>query len=176
MILGVLSDTHGNSKLQEKARKLAVERFGAAVLIHLGDNYSDAEELMLGDVPVWAVPGLWCAAYNNPSIPRSRLEAAGGLLIHFAHAEQDLESECVEKAHIILTGHTHRYRLDWLDGKIWMNPGHLKKEKDKSAIPTFGLISIASDTVECGILNLAGETILAHVINRKFLSGGSTGA
>ena len=123
MILGVLSDTHGNRKFLEQARKLAVNHFGASVLIHLGDNYSDAEVLMLKGTPVWAVPGLWCAAYHSPSIPRARLEGAGTLLIHFAHAEQDLEPESVERAQIILTGHTHRYRLDFLDGKIWMNRG-----------------------------------------------------
>ena len=93
MILGVFSDTHGNRKFLERARKLAVDHFGASALIHLGDNYSDAEELMLEFSPVWAVPGLWCAAYHNPSIPRTRIEGAGNLLVHFAHAEQDLEPE-----------------------------------------------------------------------------------
>ncbi|HOV61758.1 MAG TPA: metallophosphoesterase family protein [Candidatus Hydrogenedentes bacterium] len=169
MILGVFSDTHGNRKFLERARKLAVDHFGASALIHLGDNYSDAEELMLEFSPVWAVPGLWCAAYHNPSIPRTRLEGAGNLLIHFAHAEQNLEPESVERAQIILTGHTHHYRLDWLDGKIWMNPGHLKKDRDKTHPPTFGLIAIATDTVACNILNLEGETILAQVINQRFL-------
>lgn len=169
MILGVLSDTHGNRKFLEQARKLAVNHFGASVLIHLGDNYSDAEVLMLEGTPVWAVPGLWCAAYHSPSIPRARLEGAATLLIHFAHAEQDLEPESVERAQIILTGHTHCYRLDFLDGKIWMNPGYLKKERDKSRPPTFGLIAVATDTVECSILGLDGQTLLAQVINQRFL-------
>ncbi len=169
MILAVFSDSHGNKKFLEKARALAVDRFGANVLVHLGDNYPDAERLMAAFFPVWAVPGLWCAAYNNPSIPRARLEAAGNLLIHFAHAEQDLEPESVDRAQVILTGHTHRYRLDWLDGKLWMNPGHLKKDRDKQRPPTFGLLTIASDTLEAGILTLEGETVLAQVINMRYL-------
>jgi len=69
VIIGVISDTHGNRTLMHAVadRIRATER--ADFIIHLGDNYSDAEELADAGHAVRMVPGLQCDAYHDHLVP-----------------------------------------------------------------------------------------------------------
>ena len=85
MILGVLSDTHGNRLLMYRAVDLLIRQLGAEHLIHLGDNWEDYEELDRLGYPVTGVPGLWCHTYHDRSIPKIRVDVFGGLRVAYAH-------------------------------------------------------------------------------------------
>ena len=100
MILGVMSDTHGNLALMFRAADLLRDRFGASVLAHLGDDWEDAEVLAAAAPEVWAVPGLWCDAFRDWRIPNARRETADGLVVALAHDEGTLARESAG-AHIL---------------------------------------------------------------------------
>jgi putative phosphoesterase len=43
---------------------------------------------------------------------------------------------------IIITGHTHHYSEEWIDGRLWLNPG-------KCGVPRFGTeVTMAVITVD----------------------------
>ena len=90
MVLGVMSDTHGNRKLMHQVADLMTDQLKVQLILHLGDDYPDAQELALSGRPVRMVPGLWCDAYHNARIPKRIVEDFDGLKVAMAHADKDL--------------------------------------------------------------------------------------
>jgi len=156
MILGVMSDTHGNRKLMHQVANLMTDRLRVDVILHLGDDYPDAQELAMTGAQVRMVPGLWCDAYQNGRIPKRLVENFDGVNVAMAHADKDLRFT-ERAAAIILTGHTHTGVIHRIGPCIYMNPGHLKAEHDRNEDASFGTITIESDTVHCAIHELNGE-------------------
>lgn len=152
--LGVMSDTHGNRRLMHRAAE-AMQASGAQVIVHLGDNFEDAQELEMTGYTVWSVPGLWCEAYRSGRIPRVRTESCEGAKIVFAHASQDLRG-AVRGAQIVLIGHTHRAGIEEDRGCVYMNPGHLKARVDRGEEASYGIIRIEADRTTFEIHNLDG--------------------
>ena len=74
MLLGVMSDTHGNSRLMHAVAEKLVEDHQVESIVHLGDTYSDAEELQMAGWPVRMVPGLWCPEYHSSRVRRYLFE------------------------------------------------------------------------------------------------------
>lgn len=157
MILGVLSDTHRNHALMQQAVDLMVERLGAVHLIHLGDDREDKEYLDQLGYSVSGVPGLWCSAYMDNSIPRVRLDDFDGVSVAYVHDIQTLEMIPSSTA-LLLSGHTHRPCIGLWRGIPHMNPGHLKREKDRGQEATFGLIRLEVEKMSLGIYGLDGKT------------------
>lgn len=158
MMLVVLSDTHGNVFLMEKALRMSQTLFADMQVIHLGDNWEDKEYLEKIGYAVSAVPGLWCPEYHHPHIPRARVEDIAGIKIAFAHTEADLPSP-LEKVELLLCGHTHRYRIDLRNGIPFMNPGHLKREKDRGQPASFGIVQRDETSLHLSILDLSGVVL-----------------
>ncbi len=166
MILGVISDTHGNHVLMHKAVDLLQRRFQAAHILHLGDDYEDKEVLEAEGVPVTGVPGLWCREYHDGRIPNVlRLDFAG-LRVVCAHAAHDLPPFTSDIG-LVLFGHTHRFLISTHDGVPCMNPGHLKSEHDRMRQPTFGVVSITDTTIRLSIHDLRGHTLTEESFPRK---------
>ncbi|NLV41948.1 MAG: metallophosphoesterase family protein [Candidatus Hydrogenedentes bacterium] len=170
MILGVLSDTHGNLALMFRAADLLRDRFGASVLAHLGDDWDDALALAAAAPEVWAVPGLWCDAFHDWRIPNARRETADGLVVAMAHDEGTLAQESAG-AHLLLSGHTHTARIAPDGGALRVNPGHLKAPRDRGQAASFAVVDIRPDRVVCTICGLDGATLLRGGLPRKALTG-----
>ncbi len=63
MLVGVVSDTHGN----REGMLLVAERLkslGVGILLHLGDDYQDMATLSQAGLEVLGVPGLYCPEYR----------------------------------------------------------------------------------------------------------------
>lgn len=146
MILGVMSDTHGNTPLMHRVADLMVRRLGAQVLFHLGDDYRDAEELLLAGNDVRRVPGLWCTEYQDSRIPKRILEQFGGVTVAAVHAEKDL-THIERAAGVILVGHTHEPSIAQLGVSLYVNPGHLKSPVNRGNPATFAVVDIGDGTV-----------------------------
>lgn len=156
MILGVISDTHGNARRMHRVADLLSQNFAAEVIIHLGDDYADAEQLEMAGHAVWAVPGLWCPEYHGFRVPKARVETVQGTRIAFAHAERDIASVRAGAA-LLLTGHTHSARIAFEDGVVCMNPGHLRRAKDRGELASFGLIILSEEELLCSIHEADGR-------------------
>lgn len=150
MKLGVISDTHKHIVNLSKAVKFLRER-GVDRIIHLGDDYTDADEI--GERDIIRVPGVFSDAYQDKGIKNRRIENFGGwrfLLTHTLTSHpNDLPEDPSPEAlitsgqvNVVLFGHTHTPEIYQEKGTIFLNPGHLKNEDKKGFPPTFGYIDL----------------------------------
>jgi putative phosphoesterase len=172
MLVGVVSDTHGNRRgmglLAERLKDLGVE-----LVLHLGDDYRDLVVLEQAGLKVLGVPGMYCREYADPSVSNRRVVELGGVKILLTHAPQvhrlDLPGDPdperpAPDVRIVLYGHTHIPALEEKEGALWANPGHLRDRVDKGYPPTFGLLRLSRREVAMEVLRLEdGEIILRGV-------------
>ncbi len=155
MILGVMSDTHGHRRLMHQVAERLRDIHHASLILHLGDNYEDAEELGMAGHDVRAVPGLWCRAYVDPRVPARRLETHSGLRVAYVHADKDLRAK-ERAADVVLTGHTHEAALERRGATVYMNPGHLSGRSNRGQAASYGLIAIDEQEIRFSILGHDG--------------------
>jgi uncharacterized protein len=169
MLLGILSDSHGNVESIQKV----VNRFLAAKVhqvLHLGDDYLDILFFEAANLKALAVPGLYCPEYRDQTIPNRRIENLEGVKILMTHSPEaskfdlpgDLDPEGVPMdVDIVLYGHTHVPSIQEKQGVLWVNPGHLKAYDQRGYPLTYALMHLTPPTVDVRIVSLAtGQTLL----------------
>lgn len=155
MKIGIVSDTHRNKAYLNDVVEWLVNRQKIATLYHLGDDYDDVVDLAEYYLELVQVPGIYDQRYLNGTLPAKIFESVLGLTILLVHSlEKDVFDEDVLRSDIILYGHTHKEELRLDDGRLYMNPGHLKGPKDKNKPPTFGMLTIADKEVTATIYDL----------------------
>lgn len=168
MLVGVVSDTHGNREgmllLAERLRSLGVQ-----TLLHLGDDYRDLDTLSQAGLRVIGVPGVYCPEYRDPNIPNRQVVDLGDLKFLLTHTEtrhphddpKDLDPElaCYE-VNAVLFGHTHVPGCEERQGVAWINPGHLRHRIDQGSPPTFVLLHINPSGLKVQIYLLADGLLL----------------
>jgi uncharacterized protein len=155
MMLGVMSDTHGNVALMHQIADRMVTDFGVDTILHLGDDYRDAEQLEMAGHDVRIVPGLWCDEYHSPRVSKWLEERFDGVRIAGCHADKDLRARD-RAADIVLTGHTHQATIERIGHTLYVNPGHLKRARDRGERPSFALIDIGDATITVKIVEVDG--------------------
>ncbi len=120
MLVGVISDTHGLLR-PEAAARLA----GVGHIIHAGDIGEPNIIILLSRIaPVTAVrgnvdTGAWARAY-----PESATVTLAGHAIHVLHDLKALDAEAAGRGlAVVVSGHTHRPRIESMDGMLYVNPG-----------------------------------------------------
>lgn len=155
MKIGVISDTHRNIDLMDSAVNWLINKHHIAAVYHLGDDYDDAAALQEYYIETVQVPGIYDPRYKNGELKAVEFQNIVGLTIMLVHAlDKDASDSDIQKSDIILHGHTHHEELRLDDGKLFMNPGHLKGPLDKNMPPTFGLLSILDREVQATIFNI----------------------
>ena len=127
MILAVVSDTH---KKKSQIRKVLNKIKNADVLIHLGDNSEDVEDMMMEfNKPIYSVRGNCDFSLRSPS---ERVEIIEGKKFFLTHGHRysvkdslmKLEYRALEiGADIVLYGHTHVANIEFNNGIWFINPG-----------------------------------------------------
>jgi putative phosphoesterase len=148
----VVSDTHGNHQTLTKV----LEETGAEMLIHLGDEISDALllETMVA-IPVIKVPG---NCDHRSTEPRDLLKSIADRKVFITHGDlykvktglNRLVDKAKElKASIALFGHTHMPLIQKEDGVLLINPGTLMSGSDSKsyAILTVTPFKIAAEII-----------------------------
>ena len=171
VVIGIMSDTHGNTGLMFRAADAMTDTWNASVIIHLGDDYADAQSLAYAGHDVRSVPGLWCDAYRDPSIPKQRVEAFDGVSVGFAHADKDLRYT-ERAASIVLVGHTHHAALEHIGRTLHMNPGHLAKSTSRGHTASYAVLDIQEDRVDARIVELSGRVRSELSVSRDRLADG----
>lgn len=145
-----MSDTHGNLDLMRAVARTMTGQLRVEVLFHLGDDYTDPEELEYTGYDLRRVPGLWCSAYQDGYTPKRLVEDFEGVAVACAHAEKDLRH--VERAAaVILVGHTHVANIAHLGRSLYVNPGHLKAPISRGERASFATIQISDSEVQVRI-------------------------
>lgn len=169
MIIGVMSDTHGNRALMHQVANAMEEGWGVELIFHLGDDYADAQELKLFGHAVYMVPGLQCPEYHGSKVNKRLVKTFHGVSIACTHAEKDLR-HTERAASIILTGHTHVAAIEHIGFSLYMNPGHLKSSWDRGEYPSFGTITLEDSQVTARIHELDGVIRFEHTLEREALA------
>ena len=159
MTIGVMSDTHRNIELMNRAADLMIHTFGAERICHLGDDYEDAEVLGDRGVRVTKVPGIYDKEYTDAEIPKRVTDDVEGTKVLAAHSTKTIPQVEIDVADIVLVGHTHLYEITSVGNVVVFNPGHLKNFSDKGREPTFGIIEITDDAICFAVHNLNGEIV-----------------
>ena len=150
----VVSDTHGNYL----APLTLLNGSGAKMLIHLGDEISDATVIEhLLDIPLLKVPG---NCDQRSTEPRELIETIGGKRFLITHGDiyrvkNGLESivrkAVAEKVAVALFGHTHTPYVQKQDGVLLVNPGTLMAGSD---LKSYAILTITVTAVSAEIIHL----------------------
>jgi putative phosphoesterase len=164
MKIGVVSDTHRNIELIDQAADWLIRKQKITMLYHLGDDYDDVSVLQERYLEIAQVPGMYDERYRNGTLPALLSERVCGLSITLVHClEKDLTRENANRSDIILYGHTHRAEIKLDNGRLYMNPGHLKGPLDKNMPPSFGFLSVNEESIAAAIFDMNGKVL--HTMN-----------
>ena len=117
--VAVISDTHGILR-----RSVVREVQDCSCILHAGDivRQSDLEELALYG-SIYAVRG------NNDFWQQGVRDLAGylrfqigGVSFYMVHDRWDVPGR-LDGVDAVICGHTHRYSEEWIEGRLWLNPG-----------------------------------------------------
>jgi predicted phosphodiesterase len=148
---------------------LMQDDLGVKLIFHLGDDYTDGQELSYGGYETRCVPGLWCPEYHEARIPNRIIEDVAGVKVSAAHASKDLRHTELSAA-IILTGHTHEAAMELIGFSLYLNPGHLKGRKSRGERPSFCTIDIGEETITAAIHEIDGAVRVTKTVRRERLA------
>ena len=117
--VAVISDSHGFLR-----REVVAEIQDCTHIIHAGDivKETDLDELRLYG-SVYAVRGnndLWQPGLRDlAGILRFKIAGVSFLM---THDRRDVPRD-LTGVQAVICGHTHRYSEEWIDGRLWLNPG-----------------------------------------------------
>ena len=117
--VAVLSDTHGLLR-----REVVAEIRGCTHILHAGDivKETDLDELRLYG-SIYAVRGnndIWQDGLRDLAhVLRFEIEGVSFLMTHDRY---DVPRN-LEGIQAVIYGHSHRYSEQWIDGRLWLNPG-----------------------------------------------------
>lgn len=154
MVLGILSDSHGDAGATARAIAL-LKRLGAERFVHCGDICGEG---VLAEFVGHDVTFVW-GNCDSPSASMRRYVQSLGLAWPEGRAELEIDGrriavfhghergfvDAIEGGHFhyILHGHTHIYADSRVNGCRVVNPGALYR----AAVKTVALLDVASDNV-----------------------------
>lgn len=117
--IAVLSDSHGLLR-----RSVAEKVKGCSFILHAGDIISqgDLDELAVYG-SLYAVRGncdMWQRGVSELS-KFLRFEI-GGVSFYMTHDPYDIPAD-LSGVQAVIYGHTHQYRMEWKEGRLYLNPG-----------------------------------------------------
>ena len=118
--VGVVSDTHGYLN-----PTIARAFQGADLIVHAGDvGNIDVLEKLRRIAPVHAVRGNMDRGGWARKLPLAQIVEAGEVLLYLLHdlSRLDLEPSAAG-LHAVISGHTHRSRVQERNGVLLLNPG-----------------------------------------------------
>jgi putative phosphoesterase len=148
--IGVISDTHGLLRPQAMA---ALQ--GSALIIHAGDvGRPEILEELRQIAPVIAVRGNVDKGAWAERLPQSEVVEHDGLLLYVLHILEELELDPPTAGfQAVITGHTHRPKMETKEGVLYFNPGSAGPRR--FILPTtVGRLSIAEGKVRGEIITL----------------------
>jgi len=118
--IGVISDTHGLLRPQAIA---ALK--GSILIIHAGDVGSpDILDALRQIAPVFAVRGNVDKGSWARRLPETEVVQVDGVSLYILHILDGLDLDPPTAGfHAVISGHTHRPKMETNDGVLYFNPG-----------------------------------------------------
>lgn len=178
-LVGVIADTHVPQRLKRLPPGIAQAFDGAQLILHAGDINSAGVLEELGRIaPVVAVIGNADPPWWD--LPRSCIVEVEGCRIGLTHGyggwRRYLKDkfrvrlggydpvrylryarEAFRDANVIVTGHTHRPHLTYLEGVLLLNPGSVAPDYYIAAGPTVGVLRIEAGIARARIVPLGAR-------------------
>ncbi|MGY3037036.1 putative phosphoesterase [Bradyrhizobium sp. USDA 4354] len=129
--IGVISDTHGLLR-PEAERCLA----GVSHIIHAGDIGAQAViDALCRIAPVTAIRGnVDCGGWAE-RFPETQTVRLGGRCFYVLHDLKELAISPAELGiDVVVSGHSHRVRIETAEGVLYLNPGSAGKRRFKLPI------------------------------------------
>lgn len=137
--IGLISDTHGLLRTEA----VAFLR-GCSHIIHGGDiGDPHILQTLSALAPVTAVRGNNDQGAWADALPETEFVRFGGALIHVLHdlAQLDIEPEAAG-VRIVVSGHSHKPRIDERGGVLYVNPGSAGPRRFKLPIAAAELVLV----------------------------------
>ena len=150
-LVGVVSDTHGLLR-PEAIRALD----GVELIVHAGDV--GAAEVLAGLrelAPVFAVRGNNDKGPWADALPATEVVEVGGALLYLVHdvAELDLDPAAAG-FHAVVSGHSHRPKVERKDGVLYLNPGSIGPRRFKLPV-SLALLRVSEHGLDAEIIELS---------------------
>lgn len=173
-LVGVIADTHVPQRLKRLPSGIARVFDGVQLILHAGDiNSARVLKELSRIAPLVAVAGNADPPWWD--LPRSRIVEVEGCRIGLTHGHggwrrylQDkarmrlwgydpmrylrYAREAFGDANVIVSGHTHRPHLAYLDGTLLFNPGSVAPDYYIAVGPTVGVLCIEDGTARARIV------------------------
>ena len=139
--IGVLSDTHGLLRPQVIARLQ-----GCDCVIHAGDiNRPELLEQLQAIAPLYVVRG------NNDKqwaslLPQTLRFSVGGVHFFLVHNKKEVPKD-LAGVNVVIFGHSHRYFEQWVDGRLWLNPGSCGRRRFDQEI-TMAILTLDGQSMQ----------------------------
>ncbi len=120
MRIGLISDTHGLLRPQALAFLQGCDH-----IVHGGDIGGPEILAQLAAIaPVTAVRGNNDREPWADAVPETDMVQLGGITLYALHdiAELDIDAAAAG-VRVVVTGHSHKPRIEWRDGVLFINPG-----------------------------------------------------
>lgn len=170
MIIGVMSDTHGFlTEMREAALKM-LKNYNAELIIHLGDDSTDADELRAFVPDIISIPGVFEDRYKDPKFLNRIIQEFEGVPFLMTHTptrdSHDINGDIdpTEAAKngdvkVVLYGHTHQPMIAEKNGAIYINPGHMKPDDKRGNKPSFAIIELQPPKIRIRIIETGGDVV-----------------
>lgn len=148
--IGVISDTHGLLRPQ------AVTALrGSSLIIHAGDvGPGDILRTLRKIAPVVAVRGNIDRDQCTSELPPTELVQLGARSLYVLHDLNDLDLDPPTAGFdVVITGHTHRPKIETKDGVLYFNPGSAGPRRFNLPI-SVGRLVISDKDVQAEIIEL----------------------
>ena len=143
MLIGVISDTHGLLRPEALEALAGVEH-----IIHAGDIGSPDIVPRLAEIaPVTAIRGNVDTRHWAQAFPAWDVVTLAGRSIYVLHDLGDLNLDPVTAGFVIvISGHSHRPRVETIDGVLYLNPGSAGPRRFRLPI-TLATLDLSDDAV-----------------------------
>lgn len=142
MIIGVISDTHGLLRPEAEERLAGVEH-----IIHAGDIGSpEIVPRLRAIAPTTVIRGNVDTQEWAREFPDREALTLAGRSIYVLHDLGDLKLDPVTAFDIVISGHSHRPRVETIDGVLHLNPGSAGPRRFRLPI-TLATLDLSGDTI-----------------------------
>ena len=148
--IGLISDTHG------LLRDSAVDALeGTDVIIHAGDiDTPDIIDALKKIAPVFPVRGNMDRPPDGVGLPKYEIVEMDGISIYVLHDLYQLDLDPAAAGFkVVVSGHSHRPKIKYKDGVLYINPGSAGPRRFKLPI-SVGMLEIQDGRITPRIIEL----------------------
>lgn len=151
MRIGLISDTHGLLRPQAVAALGGCER-----IVHAGDvGRDDVLDALAAVAPVVAVRGNNDRSGRAGALPETEWLDAAGVLLYVIHDLAQIDVDLAAAGiRVVVSGHSHRPRIDERDGVLYVNPGSAGPRRFSLPVAV-GVLTLDAGRVDARLVTLA---------------------